>query len=99
MRRALVLTVLVCLTACSAGGTAPPARDAAGAAAGLPMTSPVSPVASAPAPPAPLDRIQVAYAVASAGFAVPLMAKEAGLFEMYGLDAEVSYIASGPTMI
>jgi NitT/TauT family transport system substrate-binding protein len=99
MRRALVLTMLACLTACSAGGAAPPGRDTAGATAGLPMTSPTSPAASAPASPAPLDRIQVAYAVASAGFAVPLMAKEAGLFERYGLDAEVSYIASGPTMI
>jgi NitT/TauT family transport system substrate-binding protein len=99
MQRALVLVALACLTACSTGSPMPPARDATGAPAGPAASGPAGQAVVAPAKPAALDRIQVAYAVASAGFAVPTMAKQAGLFEKYGLDAEVTYIASGPTMI
>ena len=43
--------------------------------------------------------MRVGYAAIAGSFATPWMAKEAGLFEKYGLDADLTYIASGPTML
>jgi ABC-type nitrate/sulfonate/bicarbonate transport system substrate-binding protein len=43
--------------------------------------------------------VRVAYGAPSGAFAAPWMAKEAGLFEKYGLDAELTYLSSSPTMI
>jgi NitT/TauT family transport system substrate-binding protein len=98
MRLAVCLAVIVALAACGPSGAAPASKATSGGAA------PAAPAAQAPAPaapaaPPPLEKVRVAYATPSGGFAAPWMAKEAGLFEKYGLDAEVTYIASGPTMI
>ena len=41
----------------------------------------------------------MAYAAIAASFATPWMAKEAGLFEKYGLDVELTYVPSGPTLL
>jgi ABC-type nitrate/sulfonate/bicarbonate transport system substrate-binding protein len=93
MRLAIILGALCALVACQAAAPAP-ARDAAPGAA-------VQGSTAAPAVPAapPLERVVVAYASATAGFAAPRMAKDAGLFQKYGLDAEIVYVPSGPTMI
>jgi NitT/TauT family transport system substrate-binding protein len=96
MRVALMCVLAVVLAGCGSSGAAPAPRASAPAtlAAGAPQAPAVAPTA-----PPPLEHVRVAYATPSGGFAAPWMAKEAGLFEKYGLDAEVSYVASGPTMI
>ncbi|HEY7062081.1 MAG TPA: ABC transporter substrate-binding protein [Chloroflexota bacterium] len=96
MRVAIVVLAALALAACksSAGAPAPPA-----AAPAAPAPAPSQAAPAATTAPAPLEHVRVAYATPSGGFAAPWMAKEAGLFEKYGLDADVTYIASGPTMI
>jgi ABC-type nitrate/sulfonate/bicarbonate transport system substrate-binding protein len=42
-----------------------------------------------------LQKLRVAYAAISASFAIPWIAKEAGIFQRHGLDVELVYIASG----
>jgi ABC-type nitrate/sulfonate/bicarbonate transport system substrate-binding protein len=85
MKQLLLLGVSVLLLLGCAGGSAAPATSG-------------GPAPSAAAAPA-RERIRVAYAAQSASFAAAFMAKEAGLFEEYGLDAELQFIASGPTLI
>ena len=46
-----------------------------------------------------LQKLRVAYASITAAFAIPWVAKEAGLFQRHGLDVELIYIASGPRSI
>lgn len=42
-----------------------------------------------------LQKLRVAYAAVTAAFAIPWIAKEAGIFQRHGLDVELVYIASG----
>src|SRR6185295_11656596 len=42
-----------------------------------------------------LQKLRIAYAAITAAFAMPWMAKEAGIFQRHGLDVELVYIASG----
>ena len=42
-----------------------------------------------------LQKLRVAYAAITAAFALPWMAKEAGIFQRHRLDVELVYIASG----
>jgi NitT/TauT family transport system substrate-binding protein len=42
-----------------------------------------------------LQKLRVAYAAITAAFAIPWLAKEAGIFQRHGLDVELVYIASG----
>src|SRR4249920_960084 len=42
-----------------------------------------------------LQKLRVAYAAITAAFALPWVAKEAGIFQRHGLDVELVYIASG----
>ncbi|HEY7062569.1 MAG TPA: ABC transporter substrate-binding protein [Chloroflexota bacterium] len=51
------------------------------------------------AAPRALERVRVGYATPTGAFAAPWAAKEAGLCEQYGLDCDLTYIASGPTLI
>lgn len=46
-----------------------------------------------------LQKVRLAYASVTAAFAVPWVAKEAGIFRRHGLDVEIVYIASGPRTI
>jgi NitT/TauT family transport system substrate-binding protein len=46
-----------------------------------------------------LQKIRLAYAAVTAAFAIPWIAKEAGIFQRHGLDVEIVYIASGPRTI
>jgi NitT/TauT family transport system substrate-binding protein len=85
MRSTLGLAALFLLAACSAGPSARPEPAAVGAAA--------------PTSPSRLEHVRLAYGAPSGGFATPWMAKDAGLFERYGLDVEIVYISSSPTML
>ena len=42
-----------------------------------------------------LQKLRVAYAAVTAAFAIPWIAKEAGIFQRHGLDVEIVYIAAG----
>jgi NitT/TauT family transport system substrate-binding protein len=46
-----------------------------------------------------LQKVRLAYAAVTAAFAIPWIAKEAGIFRRHGLDVEMVYIASGPRTI
>ncbi len=46
-----------------------------------------------------LQKLRLAYASVTSAFAVPWIAKEAGIFRRRGLDIEIVYIASGPRTI
>ena len=46
-----------------------------------------------------LQKLRLAYASVTSAFAVPWIAKEAGIFRRRGLDVEIVYIASGPRTI
>jgi NitT/TauT family transport system substrate-binding protein len=41
------------------------------------------------------QKLRVAYAAVTAAFAIPWIAKEAGIFQRHGLDVELVYIAAG----
>jgi NitT/TauT family transport system substrate-binding protein len=45
------------------------------------------------------QKLCVAYAAITAAFAIPWVAKEAGIFQRHGLDVELVYIASGSRAI
>ncbi|MBI4317348.1 MAG: ABC transporter substrate-binding protein [Chloroflexi bacterium] len=44
-------------------------------------------------------KLRVAYSAISGGHSALWITKEKGLFEKYGLDVELQYIASGPTLV
>ncbi len=46
-----------------------------------------------PAVPAKKDKIRVAFSSISAAQVIPLLAKEAGIFDKYGIDAEIIFIS------
>jgi NitT/TauT family transport system substrate-binding protein len=46
-----------------------------------------------------LQKLRVAYAAITAAFSIPWIAKEAGIFQRHGLDAELVYIASASRTI
>lgn len=46
-----------------------------------------------------LQKVRFAYASVTAAFALPWIAKEAGMFRRHGLDVEIVYIASGPRTV
>jgi len=93
------LTVLALLLAACGTPGAPPASAPGGAGgsptAGMPQATRAQ---GAPAAP-PRERIQVAYGAVTGVYASTFMAKDSGLFEQYGLDAELQMIPSGPTMV
>jgi NitT/TauT family transport system substrate-binding protein len=47
----------------------------------------------------PLQKVRLAYASITSAFAIPWIAKDAGIFRRHGLDVEIVYIASGPRTI
>jgi NitT/TauT family transport system substrate-binding protein len=71
------------------------------AACTAPATSPVttsSPAISSAAGPQP-DSIRIATGAVSGVYAATFLAKESGLLERYGLEADLQIIGSGPTLI
>jgi NitT/TauT family transport system substrate-binding protein len=100
MRVALgaALVAVVVAIGCAAAPQSPAPR--------APATAPPSaaaPSAAAPAPaataPIALERVRAAYGAPSASFMGLWLAKEAGLFEKYGLDVEMTYIAGGQILV
>src|SRR5437868_2492858 len=95
--RTLLLGVLAVATcACGAAGrttSQPGAAPAPAASAGSSLTAP----AGSP-PPEPLaQKVTVAYPSVAGGFLPLWLAADAQLFAKYGLDVELTYIASGTT--
>src|SRR5262245_19772356 len=92
MPRSLLLGVVLWLVAC-----VPAAQPSAAVApaGGMPAAAHGSIAAAPPA----RERVRMGYAALGAAFAAPWLAKDAGLFETYGLDVELTYIPAGPTLI
>jgi NitT/TauT family transport system substrate-binding protein len=100
----LILALLTgsLIAAVSCGGPATPTPSAPAAAPGAVPTGP--PVAASEPVEDPdtrnptLTRITAAYSSYSSPFLPMFVAKEAGLWEKYGLDVDLIYIATGPTV-
>ena len=94
-RGALAALVVLLVTACgpTSGGSAP-AQPAASAPA---ASAPAAPVAqnSAPAPVAALPKVRAAWTSDTAAELPLQVAREAGLFEQYGLDVSADRLAGG----
>jgi NitT/TauT family transport system substrate-binding protein len=99
MRLPIALALVVTVAACSSSPAATPAPPSGSSAAPAPAGAAAAPAAPASAAPPRLEKVRVAYATVTAEFATPWMAKDAGLFEKYGLDADLQFVASGPTML
>ncbi|MBI4320807.1 MAG: ABC transporter substrate-binding protein [Chloroflexi bacterium] len=84
--------------AAPAVATTAPAAPAPKAAATPAAAAPTSaPKAAAPAKPKTLTKVKAAYAAVSGNTVPTWIAADEKLFEKYGLDVELSYIASGTT--
>ena len=87
----LCLLLLAAAVGCSAGGAARPAsspESADGTAGGPPSA------ASGLAIPQTPDRVRMSFAGQAAHFATVWVAKDGGIFDKYGIDAEVTYLPS-----
>ncbi|HLH26109.1 MAG TPA: ABC transporter substrate-binding protein [Chloroflexota bacterium] len=103
LRQHLAACLALALVACTSS-TSPSAATPRPAAAGAPTQAaaaqaPGSPAASAPTAPPTLDRIHVAYGAVTGVYIATFMAKESGLLEQYGLDADLQAIPGGPTLV
>ena len=84
---------------CTAAPRAPAAAEAGDAPAAAPGGAPTASAAAVQSPgalPSPVS-IKVAYSELTAGQTPNWVAQEAGIFEKYGLDAELLYIQSAQT--
>jgi NitT/TauT family transport system substrate-binding protein len=101
MRRPLLLScVLLAILACSPAAPAPTGSGAPPAAGG--GSAPGSGAASAPAAAAtvpPRERVTILYPNQGGNQTATWLAKEAGLYEKYGLDAQVEFIEGSPTVM
>ncbi|SRR5579883_2311359 len=97
LRASLLLGLLV-TAACAgwAGGGATSETGPAPAPAAPPGTL-VPTGAASPTPEPPAQKVTVAYPSVAGGFLPLWLAADEGLFAKYGLDAELTYIASGTT--
>lgn len=84
-RSVLLLAALV-LAACATPAAAPAAP---GAASGAAANAPAGASASAPAP----TRVRVAYVTIASNILPMWLAQDAGIFQKYGLDVELLYVA------
>jgi NitT/TauT family transport system substrate-binding protein len=95
--RAGAWLLVLLLAACSGGpaASAPaPARPAA-----APTVS-GSAVVAAPSAPSPLpEKVTIAYSSISGTYVPAFLAADQGLFDKYGVNAELTYIASGTTAV
>jgi ABC-type nitrate/sulfonate/bicarbonate transport system substrate-binding protein len=100
MRWVIWLGVLGLLAACGAPAAPGPAAPAAAPPAeGSAVQAPQAAAPAVATAPPRLERARIAYGAPSGAFAALWMAKEAGPFAKYGLDAELTYLSSSPTMI
>src|SRR5438094_8596514 len=89
--RWIVLAALLLATAC-----APRSSGAGADGSGTAGAAPAPTAAPAPAAPTP-QKVTIAYSSVSGDFLPLWVTVEAGLFAKHGVDAEVTYIASGTT--
>ena len=87
---------VLALLASSCGPTS--AAPSSSAAAPAPRATAGSGAASPPAT-VPRERVRLAYSSIAGVAAIPVIAQERGFFAANGLDAEVTYIASGTTAV
>jgi ABC-type nitrate/sulfonate/bicarbonate transport system substrate-binding protein len=97
--RLLTIICLAALVACSAASPAPPAPGAAGPSAGQARSSGSAPATAAPAAtqapaPAPKEKVRIAHVSSGATMAVIDVVKQSGMFDRYGVDAELTLIRS-----
>src|SRR5215211_3000094 len=93
MRRAAALLVLLVALACTAPAPAEPRGTAGGAA--LPARA-----AAATAPSVtPPERVTILYPNQGANQTATWLAREAGLYARYGLDASVEFVEGSPTVM
>ncbi|HLH23043.1 MAG TPA: ABC transporter substrate-binding protein [Chloroflexota bacterium] len=94
MRRLSVLgCVLIAMLACGAPAASPPPSSAPPAAG----SAPGAPAAAATAP--PRERVTILYPNQGGNQTATWLAKEAGLYDKYGLDADVEFIEGSPTVM
>src|SRR5262249_26746716 len=92
-RRWIVLVALLLATAC-----APRSSGAGADESGAAGATGAAPAPAAPTPAAPrAEKVTIAYSSVSGDFLPLFVTVEAGLFAKHGVDAEVTYIASGTT--
>ena len=89
------LFLLVAMLAAACAAPAPPARTEAPA----PASSSAAAPAPAPTPPPPAEKFQLAYASTSVSWSPGFVAVGQGLFAKQGLDVEMTYIASGTSVM
>ncbi|HLH22993.1 MAG TPA: ABC transporter substrate-binding protein [Chloroflexota bacterium] len=83
----------------------PAAREAGPAPAAAPAAVPPSgaapPAAAAQAAPGPrpLQKVTIAYVAPVETFSIPWIAKEAGIFTKYGIDADVALLTGSPRLV
>ena len=82
---ALGAILLAALAACASSGAAPTGGSASSAAGAAPAAPP-----PAPTP----ERLKMSYAALAAHFSPGWVAREAGIFEKYGIDAELLHLPS-----
>src|SRR5829696_6448916 len=93
-RRWIVRAALLLASACAPrSGGAGAEGSAPATAAGASPAAPAAPTTAAPRP----EKVTIAYSSVSGDFLPLFVTVEAGLFAKHGLDAEVTYIASGST--
>ncbi len=82
----LVLTAVMVLVGCGGG---PPASHKGAAQQGAAQQA----ASGSPTVPAQKDKVRVGYSSVTASQVIPLVAKEAGIFDKYGIDAEIVFVA------
>jgi ABC-type nitrate/sulfonate/bicarbonate transport system substrate-binding protein len=98
MRRwPLLVLVPLLLLACQA----PAPREGQPPAAAVPAAAPIAgqPAPAVPAAPALRQKVTVAYVAPVETFSIPWIAKEAGLFQKYGFDADVMLLTGSPRLV
>jgi NitT/TauT family transport system substrate-binding protein len=93
MRRLSVLCVtLIAVLACASPAAAPPSASAppAGVAPSAPAAAPTAP---------PRERVTILYPNQGGNQTATWLAKEAGLYDKHGLDADVEFIEGSPTVM
>jgi NitT/TauT family transport system substrate-binding protein len=99
-RRPGLWLLVVLLAACSGAPAAPAPAPANPTTAPTAASGPAPASAAASSAPSPLpEKVTIAYSSISGTFLPAFLAAEEGLFAKYGVNAELTYIASGTTAV
>src|SRR5689334_1105153 len=99
-RWTMVIVALLAAACAPGAGPAPtaPAASSSAAAQSAPTGGPAPATTASPATPVPLPgKVTIAYSSVSGDFLPLWVTTETGLFAKYGLDVDVTYVASGTT--